>query len=98
MSLWLGVCVPGHHEIVAALPAAEHHHHDGHDQDRHHDTRDESGCAVCLFASTMSPPVDLTPSIACHELLKILHAAETEQVLAADRIPTFYGRGPPVLA
>jgi len=100
MSLWLGICVPGHHQIVAALPAADsHHHHNQHDHDRDHETtHDSSHCSVCLFASSLSMPVDLTPSVAGPELLAILSDGQPPQVVIADRIPAFFGRGPPISA
>ena len=54
-------------------------------------------CAVCFFAARLTLPatIDLTP--APLELLELAEAPRIPRVVSIERLPTYLGRGPPLV-
>jgi len=61
------------------------------------DDERKANCAVCYFAARMAPPpaVDLLPSPL--EIVRLASPALPESVDSLETLPTYYGRGPPLV-
>ena len=106
VTLCLGVLVPGHQGHSVAVDAAHivhgiavDDHAGGHDEEGGSaPAHDHSRCAICLFASTLTTPPVVDVDLSRHDRVVERRVTDATDLVAAEFIPTFYGRGPPVVA